>query len=116
MATATKQEPKAGTKESKSAQIREYAKAHRKATANEIAEKFGCSAALVHQVRHKMKGGKKKAKRTATTQTVANKDAAIATEPHPAELCVTFVRAAGSFAEARKMLMTAEVFAGLKIR
>jgi hypothetical protein len=115
MATATKQEPKAGKKDSKSAQIREYARAHRKATANEIAEKFGCSAALVHQVRRKMKG-KKKAKSTATISTIANSNTAIAAEGSPTELCVTFVRAVGSFAEARKILLTAEAFAGLKIR
>ena len=113
MATATKQEPKAGKKQSKSAQIREYAKAHRNATAIEIAEKFGCSAALVHQVRAKAKG-KKKAKRMAAAQIMTNTDAT--TEASPAELCVTFIRAAGGFAEAKKMLMTAEVFAGLKIR
>ncbi len=115
MATATKREPKAGKKENKSALIREYVKTHRTATAKEISEKLGCSEALVHQVRKGMKG-KRKSRPTATAHTIANNSAAVATEANPAELCVTFVRAAGGFAEAKKMLMTAEVFAGLKIR
>ena len=115
MATATKKQPKAGQTENKSALIREYVKAHRTATAKEISEKFGCSEALVHHVRTRLKG-KRKSKPTATAQTIASTSAAVATEANPAELCVTFVRAAGGFAEAKKMLMTAEVFAGLKIR
>ncbi len=115
MATATKKDPKAGQKENKSALIREYVKAHRTATAKEISEKFGCSEALVHHVRNRLKG-KRKSKTTAGAQTVTNKSAAVDAEANPAELCVTFVRAAGGFAEAKKMLTTAEVFAGLKIR
>lgn len=115
MATATKKEPKAGRTENKSALIREYVKAHRTATAKEISEKFGCSEALVHHVRNRLKG-KRKSKPTANAPTNAITSAAVATEANPAEMCVTFVRAAGGFAEAKKMLMTAEVFAGLKIR
>jgi hypothetical protein len=115
MATATKKEPKAGRTENKSALIREYVKAHRTATAKEISEKVGCSEALVHHVRNRQTG-KRKSKPTASAQTIASTSAAVATEAIPAELCVTFVRAAGGFAEAKKMLMTAEVFAGLKIR
>src|ERR1700676_3531257 len=69
MATATKRGRPAGKKENKSALIREYAKAHRKATAKEIAEHLGCSATLVHQVRQKMKRGRKKSEHTATTHT-----------------------------------------------
>jgi hypothetical protein len=114
MATATKKEPKAGQKENKSALIREYVKAHRTATAKEISEKLNCSEALVHHVRKGLKG-KRKSKPTAHAPTNANMSA-VATEANPAELCVTFVRAAGGFAEAKKMMMTAEVFAGLKIR
>ena len=34
----------------------------------------------------------------------------------PAKCCVTFVRAAGGFAEAKKMLLAAEFFTGVKIR
>jgi hypothetical protein len=52
----------------------------------------------------------------ATTPAIANSNTANAAEGSPTELCVTFVRAVGSFAEARKMLLTAEAFAGLKIR
>jgi hypothetical protein len=115
MASATKA-TKAGKKENKSALIREHVKANRNATAKEIAEKLGCSEALVHNVRTKMKRGKKKAKRSATTEASAKTHAGISDETSPAELCVTFVRAVGSFAEARKMLMTAEAFSGLKIR
>jgi hypothetical protein len=115
MATATKKEPKAGPKENKSDLIREYVKAHRTATAKEISEKVGCSEALVHNVRKRLKG-KRKSKPTATIKTTTNTSAAVATDANPAELCVTFVRAAGGFAEAKKMLMTAEVFSGLKIR
>jgi hypothetical protein len=61
-----------------------------------------------------MKRGKKKAKHTAVVRNVAATNETV--ETNPAELCVTFVRAAGGFAEAKKMLMTAEAFAGLKIR
>ena len=114
MATATKKESKSGKKENKSALIRDYAKAHRTATAKEIAEKLGCSEGLVHHVRNKMKRGRKKAKHTATAQTVAATNGVA--EATPAESCVTFVRAAGGFAEAKKLLLAAEFFTGLKIR
>ena len=70
MATATKNEPKAGQKQNKSALIREYVKAHRTATAKEISEKFGCSEALVHHVRNRLKG-KRKSKLTANAPTNA---------------------------------------------
>ena len=112
MATATKKEPKTGKKENKSAQIREYAKAHRKATAAEIAEKLGCSEGLVHSVRNKMKRGRKKAKHISQTVAFSHEIA----QPTPAEVCVTFVRAAGGFAEAKKLLLAAEFFVGQKIR
>ena len=62
-----------------------------------------------------MKPGRKKGKRMANAQLVST-TGAVATEASPAEHCVTFVRAAGGFAEAKNMLMTAEVFSGLKIR
>jgi hypothetical protein len=113
MATAMKKEPKAGKKENKSAMIRQYAQAHQTATAKEIAETLGCSEGLVHSVRNKMKA-KRKYTRKATGETVAATNGTA--QASPAELCVTFIRAAGSFAEAKKMLMAAEVFAGFKIR
>jgi len=113
MATATKKENKVEKKQSKSAQIREYVKAHRAATAKEVAEKFQCSIALVHNIRGSMKRGKKKVKKSSAAVTMPT-PAAI--EPSPTDLCVAFVRAVGGFAEARKMLMTAEAFSGLKIR
>ncbi len=114
MATATKKAPKAGKKQSSSALIREYAKAHRSATAKQIADHLGVKEALVYNVRAKMKKGKRKAKKGAVNQAEANNHAPA--EMTPADACVTFVRAAGGFAEAKKMLMTAEAFSGLRIR
>ena len=112
MATATKKAPKSDKTKSKTALILEYAKAHRSATAKEIAEKVGCSENLVHTVRHNRKKGKKKAKHSAQTIAASHEIA----QPTPAEVCVTFVRAAGGFAEAKKLLLAAEFFVGQKIR
>ena len=111
MATATKKHAKTENTESKTARIRAYANAHRKATAKQIAAAVGCSVGLVHSVRGKKKRGQKKAR-----PAVAHPTSPTQAELTPTEACVTFVRLAGGFAEAKKMLLTAEAFAGLKIR
>ena len=112
MATATR-EPKTGRKGSISEKIREYLKTHKDAKASAVAEMFGCSVANVHQAKRRGKG-KKRGRKPGSFYAAPVDHAETAATPN--ELCVTFVRAAGGFSEAKKMLLTAEFFAGKKIR